>query len=177
MEQTGRMRQRRDSVDQHVTRWSRVLPDLDPDIEGAVTRMSFLLKHLKRQRGEALATHGLQSFEYETLHVLAGRGSPYRASPSEIAAELRISPAAVTGRLDALEQRGLLRRLPSSTDRRKVIVELSEAGHRAWQETIGSMGGEEERILGVLSPAERRQLADLLRRLLLEVEEPPERRS
>ncbi|MEH1014944.1 MarR family transcriptional regulator [Micromonospora sp. CPCC 206060] len=160
----------RDSVDEHIARWSRVLPDLDPDVEGAVTRMYFLVRHLKRHREETLAAHDLHAFEYETLHALAGRGVPHRAGPSELATELRMSPAAVTGRLDALQRRGYLNRLPSATDRRKVVVELTEAGLRVWQEAFGSMGYEEERILGVLTATERRHLADLLRRLLCTVE-------
>jgi DNA-binding MarR family transcriptional regulator len=164
------MRAPRDSVDEHIARWSQVLPDLDPDVEGAVTRMQFLVRHLRRTKQETLAAHDLQNFEYETLHALAGRGEPYQAGPSELATELKMSPAAMTGRLDTLEQRGYLRRQPSTTDRRKVVVQLSESGHRAWQETIGSMGHEEDRILGTLTRAERRQLADLLRRMLLMVE-------
>lgn len=160
----------RDSVDAHIDRWSTVLPDLDADIEGVVTRMSLLTRHLRLCKEQALAARGLQHSEYETLHVLAGRKG--RAAPSELAAELRMSPAAVTGRLDALEQRGYLRRTPSATDRRRVVVELTDEGYRTWQDTIDRLGHEEHRILGTLTAPERRQLADLLRRLMLAVEHP-----
>jgi DNA-binding MarR family transcriptional regulator len=160
----------RDSVDQHVARWTRVLPDLDPDEEGAVTRMQLLVRHLRRARRATLAAHGLQPFEYETLHALAGRGEPFEASPSELATELQMSPGAMTGRIDGLEQRGFLRRKASPTDRRKVIVQLTDAGHRAWRAAIDGMGDEEQRILASLTRAELRQLADLLRRLVLVVE-------
>jgi DNA-binding MarR family transcriptional regulator len=85
---------------------------------------------------------------------------------------LMMSPAAMTGRLDVLERRGWLRRLPSPTDRRKVVVELTEAGRETWDTAMKELGVEEDRVLGALSPAERRQLANLLRRMLLRVERP-----
>jgi DNA-binding MarR family transcriptional regulator len=161
----------RDSVDQHIVRWSRVLPDLDPDVEGPVTRMQRLVRHLRRVKQDTLARVGLHVFEYETLHVLAGRGEPYEAGPSELAAELAMSPAAMTGRLDALEQRGFVDRSPAPGDRRKVVVRLSAAGHRAWRDAMDPVGDEERRIMAALDPAQRRQLADLLRRLVLAAEE------
>jgi DNA-binding MarR family transcriptional regulator len=169
--QTGLVNSSHDQVDRHIARWSRVLPALDPDIEGAVTRMQLLVKHLRRVKQATLAAHELQSFEFETMHALARRGEPYEAGPSELAVELHMSPAAVTGRLDALEQRGYLRRLRSSQDRRKVIVQLSPAGHQAWLGAMSGFGDEEDRILGALTQVERRQLADLLRRLVIEMDE------
>ncbi|MEV4760220.1 MarR family transcriptional regulator [Micromonospora sp. NPDC049559] len=159
-----------DRVDEHIAQWRRVLPDLDPDVEGAVTRMHYLVKHLSRVKQAQLAEHGLQNFEYETLHALARRGRPYRAGPSELATDLRVSPATMTGRLDAMEQRGFLRRQPSPDDRRKVIVQLTERGHRVWRGAIDGLGDEEHRIMAALSGDERHQLAGLLRRLLVEAD-------
>ncbi|MGW2026209.1 MarR family winged helix-turn-helix transcriptional regulator [Streptomyces decoyicus] len=161
----------RDSVDEHVTRWRRILPSLDPVVEGTVTRMSLLVKHLGRAREAALAEHGLQSFEYLTLRALSGRGG--RATPSELVAELRLSPSAMTSRLDGLERRAFVRRSASVTDRRKVTVELTPAGQAAWQSALETEGREEHRILRALDPAEQGLLADLLRRVLLEAERGP----
>jgi DNA-binding MarR family transcriptional regulator len=160
----------RDSVDEHVRRWQAELPDLDPQVEGAVTRMQKLVRHWRQARQATYAALGIQAYEFDTLHALVAQGAPYRAGPSQLAAQLMMSPAAMTGRLDALEQRGWLRRLPSPGDRRKVVVELTEAGRATWDDAMAQLGAEEDQVLDALSPAERRQLADLLRRLLLRVE-------
>src|SRR5690349_17958702 len=106
----------RDWTDGHVERWLPLLPDLDPDIEGAVTRMKLVTSHLRRVREQSLVDFGLQRHEFDTLHALAGRGG--RAAPSELAADLDLAPASVTGRLDALEARGHVRRSHSTADRR-----------------------------------------------------------
>ncbi len=161
----------RDWTDGHVERWRPVLPHLDPDVEGAVTRMSKLTRHLGRVREQGVADFGLQKHEFDTLHGLAGRGG--RATPSELRGDLGLAPASVTGRLEALERRGFIVRTPSSDDRRRVDVELTEQGRLAWARALDVVGREEHRLLGVLSPAERRQLADLLRRVLLVAEGPP----
>lgn len=161
---------RRDATDDHVERWLPVLPGLDPDVEGAVTRMSSLTAHLRKAREKALADVDLERFEFDTLHKLAGRSG--RATPSELARDLGLAPASVTGRLDALERRGLIVRTPSKTDRRRVEVELTEPGRVLWREALDQLGDEEHRVLSALSPKERRQLSDLLRRVMLLAEQP-----
>ncbi|MEU6340475.1 MarR family transcriptional regulator [Streptomyces sp. NPDC046977] len=154
----------RDWTDGHVERWLPVLPDLDPDIEGAVTRMKLVTRHLRRVREQSLADFDLQGHEFHTLHALAGRGG--RAAPSELAADLDLAPASVTGRVDGLERRGYVRRTHSTTDRRRIDVELTDEGHAAWLGAMDVLGHAEYRLLGVLDAGERRLLSDLLRRVM-----------
>jgi DNA-binding MarR family transcriptional regulator len=163
----------RDRTDDHVARWAPIVPDLDPDIEGAVTRMIFFVKHIRQVREEFLAASGLQRHEFDTLHALAGRHGT--AAPSQLAADLAMPPNSVTGRLDALERRGFVRRSPSATDRRRVVVELTPAGRSAWREAMDGLGVEEHRLLGALDPGELRTLSDLLRRVMLRAEEKIDR--
>ncbi|MFF2845086.1 MarR family winged helix-turn-helix transcriptional regulator [Streptomyces sp. NPDC058001] len=162
----------RDSVDDHVARWLPVLPGLDPDIEGAVTRMQKITVRLRRFRERSLADFDLERHEFDTLHKLMARGG--KAAPSDLAADLDLAPASVTGRLDALERRGFVRRAPSTTDRRRVDVEVTEEGRTTWLGAMDVVGHEEERLLGTLSPEERGQLSDLLRRIMRAAEHPPE---
>ncbi|MGW0118119.1 MarR family winged helix-turn-helix transcriptional regulator [Streptomyces sp. NPDC003327] len=161
-------REPRDWTDEHVARWQPVLPGLDPVVEGAVTRMKKLSVHFRRVREQSLVDFDLERHEFDTLHKLAGRGGS--AAPSELAQDLDLAPASVTGRLDALEKRGLVRRTPSTTDRRRVVVELTDAGHRTWLGAMDVLGDEESRLLGVLTPEERTVLNDLLRRVMIEAE-------
>jgi DNA-binding MarR family transcriptional regulator len=161
-----------DSVDRHVEHWKGEIPELDPVVEGVVTRMQMLLLHLKQSRQALLAEHGLEEYEYATLHFLGGCGPDYRATPTEIAAWLQMSPSGITGRLDALEKRGFIRRLPSPADRRKVIVELTGAGRQAWRGTFNPQTNEEAKVLAALDPREREQLNDLLRQMLLAIDRP-----
>lgn len=159
-----------DSVDRHVERWLPVLPDLDADVEGAVTRMGVVTRHLRTVKERVLADFDLPAHEYDTLHALAGRQG--RAAPSELAADLAMAPASITARVDNLVQRGFVRRTPSTVDRRRVDVELTDAGRAAWHGAMDIRGAEEHRLLGALTPSERQLLSDLLRRVLLVAERP-----
>lgn len=161
--------QQRDWTDGHVERWKPVLPGLDPDIEGAVTRMKKISVHLRRVREQSLVDFDLDRQEFDTLHKLAGRGG--KAAPSELAADLDLAPASVTGRLDALERRGFVRRRPSTTDRRRVDVELTDEGRSTWVGAMEVLGHEEERLLRTLDKEERTQLNDMLRRVMVVAED------
>jgi DNA-binding MarR family transcriptional regulator len=162
-----------DSVDRHVEHWKREIPQLDPLVEGVTTRMQMLLRHLKQTRQAVLAdSYGLEEYEYATLHFLAGCGPEHRATPSEIAAWAKMSPSGITGRLDGLEKRGFIRRLPSPTDRRKVIVELTKEGLEAWRSTFDPKTNEEVKVLAALTPEEQEQLNGMLRRMLRVVDRP-----
>jgi DNA-binding MarR family transcriptional regulator len=157
----------RDLADEHIEMWSRELPDLNPRVEGIVVRLQALDRHLRRELERALATQSLKMWEFKTLHILRRGGPPYRATATELAAALDLSPAAMTKRLDNLEQDGYVRRSHDDADRRRVLIALTGAGLRAWEDTISLQDRVERRLVDALQPAEQDQLVSLLRRLLL----------
>jgi DNA-binding MarR family transcriptional regulator len=157
----------RDLVDEHIETWSRELPDLDPRVEGIVVRLQVLDRHLRRELERALGTQSLKMWEFKTLHILRRGGPPYRATATGLATALDLSPAAMTKRLDNLEQDGYLRRSHDDADRRRVLITLTEAGMRAWEGTISLQDRVERQLVDALRPDEQDQLVALLRRLLL----------
>ncbi|MFG2711858.1 MarR family winged helix-turn-helix transcriptional regulator [Streptomyces goshikiensis] len=158
-----------DSVDRHIARWRGKVP-FDVPTEAVITRIQLLAKHVNSGKERALAETGLQGFEFETLHRLASRGTPWRAPSAELAAELVLSPAGMTGRLDTLEKSGLVRRLRAAGDRRRVEVELTDEGHRRWTEAMRWRGIAEAELIAPLGDTDRAALAALLKRMLLRAE-------
>ncbi|MFJ9743258.1 MarR family winged helix-turn-helix transcriptional regulator [Streptomyces sp. NPDC101166] len=158
-----------DSVDRHIARWRHKAP-FDKRIEAIITRIQFLTKHVSHAKDEALAEVGLQEFEFETLHRLASRGEPWRATPSQLATELMLSPAGMTGRLDNLEKTGLVRRVRSTEDRRRVDVELTELGHTRWYAAMKLRRTAEKAMVEPLDRADQDTLIALLKRMLVHAE-------
>jgi DNA-binding MarR family transcriptional regulator len=158
-----------DSVDRHLARWRGKAP-FDERVEAIITRIQLLNRHVGQAKDRALAEVGLQGFEFETLHRLVSRGVPYRATPTELATELKISPAGITGRLDTLERAGLIRRIRGTEDRRRVDVELTETGYARWFAAMKLRGIAEDAMVEPLTPPERDQLITLLKQMLSHVE-------
>lgn len=164
-----------DSIDRHIAHWAPELPGLDPQLEGVVTRMQMLVRHLGRRKEAALAAQGLKSWEYEVLWWLRAAGEPYRLTPTTLAEALDTHPATLTNRLDRLERDGYVTRAPDPGDRRRLLVALTDKGLRAWESAIEEQARTEEALLAPLSSAERDTVIELLRRVVLAAEEdgPP----
>lgn len=167
--------QPQDSVDRHVARWAREVPGLVANVEGAITRMQMLARHLQRRKEAALARSGLKLWEYEILWRLRSAGAPYRMTPTRLAQGLGIHPATLTNRLDRLQAAGLITREHASADRRSLLVQLTEEGAQAWSAVIDAQREAEAAVLAPLTGQELESLATLLRTVTLAVEEtgPP----
>ena len=103
------------------------------------------------------------------LRVLQLAGPPYRMSPTELSEIVLRSSGGMTQILDRLEQLGFVQRVTDPTDRRKVLVELTDDGlDTAERASACIRRGERRRILKSLSTAEVDKV-DAAVRLLLDV--------
>ncbi len=138
----------KDEADLHVERWRDhwVLDqEFDDDVEAMTVRIG---EHPASGSGpprrRPWPRSGLQDFEYETLHALMIRDTPGHASPGELAQEMGVSNAGVTGRLDSMEKKGWVKRMPGVDDRRRVEVEATREGLRIWREAMDLRGSAED---------------------------------
>lgn len=69
--------------------------------------------------------HSISAAQLNCLLALFENGS---LPPSQIAKHMLVKSSTVTGVVDRLEQKGLVRRVRNSPDRRIVTIELTEAG-------------------------------------------------
>ena len=80
---------------------------------------------------DALAEMGLSGRQYMLLAVLSADDAP---SQLELAGLCGLLPAQVVPVLDKLEERGLVARTRSETDRRRYVVSLTAAGREALEQ-------------------------------------------
>jgi DNA-binding MarR family transcriptional regulator len=163
-----------DSVGKMLPVWKSELPELDLGTEGIVERIQKINKHISRLLDQTLMEFNLDHGEWHVLMALRRTGKPYRLSPGVLARYMGLSAAAMTNRLNHLEERGLIRRLPDATDRRGIQVELTDAGWQAWQDSVGAQAQKEALIASALTEPEKDALNDLLVRLTLEIEQDSE---
>ena len=108
------------------------------------------------------AEFDLSPAQCHVLHLI----EPNQPVPmGQIADSLACDASNVTGLVDRLESRGLVRRQPSAGDRRIKVLELTQAGARLRSVVMERMTKPPE-ILGRLSLEEQRELVRILKRLL-----------
>lgn len=156
-----------DEVDHMVQVWQREAPDLDVTPLHVLSRISRLAKHLDRARRAAFSAHHLDVWEYDVLAALRRAGTPYQLSPGALVQETMSTSGTMTNRIDRLERRGLVARLPDPTDRRGVRVQLTDEGRLVAEAALAALLAWEHAFLETLDPAERHTLARLLRALLV----------
>jgi DNA-binding MarR family transcriptional regulator len=162
-----------DRVDASIAEWKRLSPDAPL---GEPTEIVARIKVLSRlfialsERHAAETAHLHPGF-VETLYVLYLAGPPFEMGPSGLAQRLGVTTAAMTNRLDRLSERGLIERRADPSDRRALVIRLTEEGGRVALRAVE----ENERLAGEfvagLSGEEQAALNGLLRRLLKHAEQ------
>lgn len=160
-----------DWYDHLAQRWSGSHPDVDLEISLMAGRISRVAVHLARREDERFGRFGLNRGEVGMLGALRAADPPH-LTPTRLMRLLLLSSAGVTSRLDRLERRGLVRRLPDPGDRRGVLVELTEEGGQLVDAAVAANAAGGDRIFATLTRQERSTLDQALRKLL-RVLEPP----
>jgi DNA-binding MarR family transcriptional regulator len=148
----------------------QVVPDFAERYPGASPKATEAAMNLVRTAdllvkriGELVQPFGLSPSSGLALGILADAGAPL--PPNQIADRLIISRATVTGLLDSLEKRGYVRRLPHATDRRMLLIELTDTGRQVAHEFRLVVHQHEKGWLAALSEQEQRELIESLHQL------------
>jgi DNA-binding MarR family transcriptional regulator len=130
-------------------------------------RLGYLLKHAQLRMAEltaaALAPYVINGRELAVLLVLAD-GQP--ASQQQAAQRLAIDRTTMVAMLDTLEGKGLVSRHPDADDRRRNVVELTDAGRDLLQRATKASDDAERALLAPLSPQAAQQLRDSLQAIV-----------
>ena len=155
-----------DDVDEIVDAWRRERPALDPEPLHVFSRLSRLARRLDLDRATAFGDHGIDGWEFDVLSALRRAGAPYELSPGRLVQETLVTSGTMTNRIDRLAAKGWVERTPSPSDRRGVIVRLTETGRAAVDGAMADLITRERDLLAELSETETGELTALLRRLL-----------
>lgn len=160
-----------DAVDRITAQWARERPDLDVGPMTVIGRISRLADLLEERLRPVFAEVGLGNGDFDVLASLRRSGKPFRLTPTELSASMMVTSGAVTKRVDRLEREGLVERTVNGADARGRVIELTPAG-RALVERVHPLHlANEDGLLDALDGNEREQLARLLRKLLVSLDD------
>ena len=125
-----------------------------------LAQLSFLIQGLLERRA---AEHDLSIIQTRLLGVLRDR----TPTMNELARFLGLDKSSVTGLVDRAERRGLVARVPSATDRRAVLVSLTDEGRLFVSQAAAAFEADVSALLSRLPPRERETLSRIVSRLLV----------
>lgn len=158
-----------DVVDLLLQDWRRERPDLDASAMAVVGRILHLGRLLETDASERLRESGISYTELDVLATLRRSGTPYRLTPTTLRKSVLLTSGAMTACLNRLEARGLIVRNPEAGDRRSLAAALTAKGIKLVDQAIGARFEQATRAISGLSTAERASLAQLLRKLRLQL--------
>ena len=115
-----------------------------------------------------LVAEGLAAIDGRRHHyvLLAALDEGGPASQADLSRRTTIDRSDMVAAVNELAERGLVVRSPDATDRRRNVVSLTAAGRRHLQKLDRILDQAQDQLLAPLSPADRRELVDLLTRVV-----------
>jgi len=155
-----------DHVDRIIAQWKEECPQLDVSSMGVFGRIARLAKLCEKARSDALADFGFKDGEFDVMATLRRAGSPYTLSPTALYRSLMLTSGAMTNRLNRLEQKGWIERLPNLADRRGMAVRLTDGGLTTLEDAVIIHLETQNAMLAGLRNHDRVHLAALLKTAL-----------
>ncbi len=147
-----------DQVNKAIEQWQREIPELASDnmlLIGRLANCSLrILHHLESLYNQ----FGINGGEFDVLASLRRSGAPYQLAPTALFSTLMVTSGTMTNRLQRLENKGLISRLPNPEDARSLLVVLSESGLVLINELIFAHVEAEKSLYALISPEQKKQL-------------------
>jgi DNA-binding MarR family transcriptional regulator len=158
----------RDFTDQVMDEWQAARPDLDTSTIAVVARILRLASYLQTELEQGATDAGLSTKgDFDTLAALRRQTPRHELSPTRLADAALITTGGMTSRLDRLEDAGLVERHDDPSDRRALVIRLTDEGRTLVDQILESNLEKQDYLLVALDAGERSALAQLLRRLLI----------
>lgn len=142
----------------------RPAPD-DYSLDRTFTHRLHTLNKLTDRVSQAAYLHGT-GLPLSEGRCLSAIGSFTPLSVNDLAHRANLNKGQASRAAQSLVEQGLVRKVPSPTDGRGVVLTLSPKGERAYQKVVAVVQQRNTDILACLSAAEQRQLDALLERLV-----------
>ncbi|MDV3221146.1 MarR family transcriptional regulator [Intrasporangium sp.] len=137
----------------------------EESVQRVITAIYGVTKKLDQWYVRQLADLDLTQGEWAVVAALAKAGESC-LTPSQLADLTNVAPSSMTHRLDKMAQRGLVQRRPDETNRTRTLISLTSEGWDLFSDSIRESNVVESDILRGLSADERGELAQLLERVI-----------
>ena len=148
-------------TDRTLGEFAKRYPDLDPSALKTCVVLLRTGSDLLTAFETILGKHGLSQGRFLTLIVM-NREPNEEINPSSLAEKVGVTRATMTGLLDGLEQKGMVKRLAHPKDRRKISILLTDMGRQVLDEMLPDYYSRIAKLMVNLTENERQELVSLL---------------
>ncbi len=142
---------------------TKITPPESRTDAGLATSLRISVSRLARRMRAERVAQGLQPELSDTqLAALAALEKHPAMTPSELAEHEKVQPPSITRVIASLEERGLIQRMPHSTDRRQVVLTVTDQGREVVKKLRKLREAWLAQRLRELSPVERAVLREAL---------------
>ncbi len=164
-------------VDLMIEQWAHERPDLDSSSLGVLARITRLARVAEENASSVLDQYGLSDVEFQLLAAIRTAPDSHPA-PRDLLDPLMVTSGGLTNRIDRLETAGFVKRIANPSDRRGVLLSLTESGRERIDQVTTAYLENQNRVLDdALAKGERDILATLLRKLLASLSGTPDSAS
>ncbi len=139
-------------------------PEADPLASECAMNLMRVADLILRELSRFFQRYGLTPASAHVVGILEGTDEPL--SPHQIAEQLYIATSTMTSLIDTVERHGLARRIPHPTDRRKILIEITDEGRRTVHEATPLVHEIERHIFSPMTPEQKEQLLSLIAPLM-----------
>ncbi len=136
-------------------------PDADVTAIASFLHLLRVATDLSLALDACLSKHDLLQGRWWVL-ILLMREEHLSSTPSLLAEKVGVTRATMTGLIDSLEQSGLVRRVFDKADRRRVMIQLTEAGQAKLDVVMPDYYRRLRQCMQGLNESSRAQLQDIL---------------
>ncbi|WP_058913367.1 MarR family winged helix-turn-helix transcriptional regulator [Entomohabitans teleogrylli] len=154
-----------DFVDTLIQEWLDAVPALDLSGLPVIARIVRMSHYIAQFVDANFARYNLNVGEFEVLAALA-RNPDRQLSPKELQKKILISSGGLSNRINRLEEKKYIVRIPDPSDRRGVIVRITPEGRKLTLEAVVTHVAIEKALIQGLEAEDREQLAGLLKKLI-----------
>ena len=134
-------------------------PQLRSDA-GLATPLRISVSRLARRMRAERVAQGLQPELSDSQLAALAALEKHTMTPGELAEHEKVQPPSITRVISSLEERGLIQRMPHPSDRRQVVLTVTEQGRDVVRQVRRLREAWLARRLRDLTPAERAVLKD-----------------
>lgn len=121
-----------------------------------------IMDYLDEMRARWAERIGVTGPQWKILMAIVDLDQGQGTSVGEVSAKVHAASTFVTTQTKLLEQRGYLKRVPSPSDARVVLMSLSDKAREEFAATMGPWGDFHKFIFADFSPADLREFAERL---------------